>query len=260
MASSTTNTNRDGSGSSSKGGLTVDVDGYRFVVRAWAALLVLIVASLYPFADDWVGRALFTVVVFASVVAHELAHATVARRRGLHVSVIRFNALGGFTVVDDFDTAGPRTRLLVAGAGPVVSIVCGVLAVVLMIPIGVLTRPDERPMYVPAAVFAANIVLAILNLLPFSPFDGGHLATAALELATGSRRRAQTMVAIAGITAAAAGAVWLVVRSYTLNTFEPGLIGAVALVGFCSALLLRRPDEPTGDDHEPVAPATESEA
>jgi hypothetical protein len=67
------------------------------------------------------------------------------------------------------------------------------------------------------------------------------------------------MVGIAGLTAAGASAAWLVVRSYTLNIFDPSLIGAVFVVGVCSALLLRRPDESSHDSHDPV-PSTESEA
>jgi Zn-dependent protease len=234
-------------------GLVVELFGYRFAFRIWVVGLVAVVARLYPFGGDWPGRAVFTVAVLAAAVVHELAHAAVARRRGLHVSVIRFNALGGFTVIDDFPTGAPGTRLLVAGAGPVASIVCGLLAFVVAVPVAIVTRPQVGALYVLVAIGAANVVLALLNLLPISPFDGGHIVTAVLERATGSHRRAQRIVGFVGLAAAAVGAVWVMVRSYTLNIVEPDLIAAVAFIGFCAGLMLRAAAEPAADDgHEPV--------
>lgn len=115
---------------------------------------------------------------FGSVVAHELAHALVARRRGLSVDRITLFIFGGAANLEQ-EAPNPRTEALVAVAGPLTNLA---LAVLFFVP-WVLTEgsPDNLSQTIAAVCFyisGSNLLLGLFNLVPGFPMDGGRILRA----------------------------------------------------------------------------------
>ncbi|MFI0938452.1 site-2 protease family protein [Streptomyces sp. NPDC021020] len=139
-----------------------------------------------------------------SLLAHEAAHALVARRSGVDVKDVTVFALGGVTRMGTATT--PRTAGLIAAVGPLTSALLG--GVFLAAAVGVDAAPHGL---LPAAVLAwsgwANILLAAFNLLPASPLDGGRILQAVVWRLRGDRDRATR---VAGRCGQVAGALMVV--------------------------------------------------
>ena len=144
----------------------------------------------------WVVAGAAAVVFLASLLAHELAHALVARRNGVGVASITLWMLGGLAELDgDPPNAGADVRI--ALAGPAASLV----AAALLFGAGAGIRAAGGPgVAVAAATWLAvmNGILAVFNLLPGAPLDGGRVLRAALWRRYGDRGRAERGAARAG--------------------------------------------------------------
>jgi Zn-dependent protease/CBS domain-containing protein len=161
---------------------------------------------------------------FASVLAHELAHSVTARMRGLPVSRITLFIFGGISQIGgDFESAtgegwiafvGPLSSMIISGLFYLVAQVLG----------------THSAMGLAAGYLAwANAVLAIFNLVPAYPLDGGKVLHSLIWRATGDRRRA-TRVAVAIGQAIAFGMVALgIFMAFTVSFFS-GLW--IALIGW----------------------------
>ncbi|MGW5718611.1 site-2 protease family protein [Amycolatopsis sp. NPDC003865] len=169
------------------------------------SVLPAAVPGLSP-AVYWTAGVAGSVVFLTSLLAHELSHALVARRRGLAVDRVTLWLLGGSTEMTE-EPATPRSALAVAIAGPAASLLAGAgfLGVALVLP-GI------------AGVTASwlgwtNLVLARFNLLPGAPLDGGRVLQAIVWKRTGDRRRARAAAArsggVLGLLLALAGLVEL---------------------------------------------------
>ncbi|MEM7321858.1 MAG: site-2 protease family protein [Actinomycetota bacterium] len=121
-----------------------------------------------------------TVVVFlGSVLAHELGHAVLAKRNDVGVLGITLSLFGGFAQLDR-QAPTPRAEFTIAAAGPAVNLIIGaILAGVTAVlhGLGLLGRLALGSL---AWLAVVNIVLAIVNLFPAAPLDGGRVLTAAL--------------------------------------------------------------------------------
>jgi Zn-dependent protease len=146
-----------------------------------------------PPARYWIVAAVTSIVFLGSLLGHEIAHAIVARRRGVPVKSITLWLLGGVTEFAG-ETKTPKDEFQVSVAGPLVSLLlAGVFYAVAVFLKG------------PALVVAAvrwlalmNAVLAVFNMLPGSPLDGGRVLHAALWHRHGDRARADRATAKAG--------------------------------------------------------------
>ncbi|ARQ68562.1 site-2 protease family protein [Streptomyces marincola] len=136
------------------------------------------------------------VVFFASLLAHELAHAIVARRHGIAVDDIVLWLLGGATRMRT-EAPDPRAELRVAGAGPLVSLVLGAAFALLTWLLGAV---GAAALLVEATAWLAaiNLVLAVFNSIPAAPLDGGRLLRAYLWWRGGDRLRATEGATTAG--------------------------------------------------------------
>ncbi len=129
--------------------------------------------------------------LLASIVAHELAHALMARRLGIPVTHIDLWVLGGIAHLSrEARTAGQEAA--VAVVGPLTSIVIGLLAGA-----GALVL-DGLPGAVLGYLGFINLLLAGFNLLPGAPLDGGRLLRAGLWARSGDPQRAGVQAATAG--------------------------------------------------------------
>ncbi len=118
---------------------------------------------------------LLAVAVFVGVLLHELAHALVALRQGARVRAITLMVLGGVTEIDH-DDATPGQALWMAFAGPLVNLVLGAICLAAArLPLGV----DLHAFLLLFGLI--NVFLAVFNLLPAFPLDGGRMLKAALQ-------------------------------------------------------------------------------
>jgi Zn-dependent protease len=200
--------------------------GFRLHLNWSVVLLAGLVTLLYgQFGGYLVGFG-FVVCLLGSVLLHELGHAVAARRFGIGVRGITLEILGGYTEMER-DAPTPRVEVLVALAGPVVSLALGVLAGALAIVLPAGTAVHQ----VVFLVALANVVVAFFNALPGLPLDGGRALRAAVWAATGSQLRGTLVAARSGQgvgLATAASAVML----YATGIFsEFGLI-FILLVAF----------------------------
>jgi Zn-dependent protease len=146
------------------------------VVLTWS-----LATSVFPAAfaagkvTYWLTGAIASLLLFASVLVHELAHSLIARHQGIPVKSITLFLLGGVSSIEK-EASSPGREAVMAGAGPLTSLLLGGVFLVA----GVLLKT-------PAAVHATltylgvvNIALAIFNILPGFPLDGGRVLRAAL--------------------------------------------------------------------------------
>lgn len=145
---------------------------------------------------------LATVLFFGSVLVHELAHALEAQHRDITVGGITLFLFGGVTETH-VEAKRPRDEFVMAAVGPYASLVAGAL-------FGLMATaasgyPDALARGL-ADVFGLlgwlNVGLAIFNLIPGSPLDGGRVVRSALWAALGDRVRAARYAARAGQTIA----------------------------------------------------------
>ncbi|MFR9676538.1 site-2 protease family protein [Streptomyces sp. TR06-5] len=167
-----------------------------------------------PEVEYWAAGLAAAVVFFLSLLAHELAHAIVARRNGVEVDDIVLWLLGGAAKLRS-EAAGPGAELRIAGVGPLVSLLLGGFFAGCA---WLLSLASAGGMVVEVVVWLAaiNILLAVFNSVPAAPLDGGRLLRAFLWWRTGDRLRAT-----AGATAAGRTFGWLLV-AFGLVLFATG--------------------------------------
>jgi len=126
----------------------------------------------------WIMGAIAGVLFFLSILVHELAHSFVAIKQGLRVQSIRLFVFGGLSQAESEPKTG-RQEFLVALAGPATSMALGMFFLIIL---SYYTAINELT---PAAGIAfwlttANILLAVFNMLPGFPLDGGRVLRAFL--------------------------------------------------------------------------------
>ncbi|MGH2667695.1 MAG: site-2 protease family protein, partial [bacterium] len=118
----------------------------------------------------------FVVVVglFVSVLLHELGHAVVALRHKVGVKQITLWIFGGIALLEGI-TRDPKAEAKIAAAGPAVSFALGLMPAAFL-----LVEPGDYVRFVVVYLANLNVVLALFNLVPAFPLDGGRLLRAAL--------------------------------------------------------------------------------
>ena len=173
-------------------------------------------------------------ILFASVVAHELAHALAARRFGVKTDAITLFLFGGVATLEH-EPPTPKADAVIAAAGPGLSALLAILAIV---PVVLIDR------FVPggalrdglgllgAYVMLANGVLAIFNLIPAYPLDGGRILRALLWRRSRDRDAATNTAARLGIAFAllfVASGVLIVAATHELVYAWYAVLGAFLL-------------------------------
>lgn len=143
-------------------------------------LSFLLIAALLGFSSrrPLVYLVAWVVIVFVSILIHELGHALTARSYGAEVE-IELNAIGGLTswAVEGKELS-PGQRALVAGAGSGVGVIFGGLVWLF----DRFTGPyDDVAGFVVSNLIMVNVFWGLLNWLPIRPLDGGHLFTSLLQ-------------------------------------------------------------------------------
>lgn len=144
-------------------------------------LFMLPVLALMYCRSNFMLGLIIVVGIFVSVALHELGHSLVAMRFGCHVQEIELGLLGGAAKMS-YLPDHPKHEILIALAGPAVSLVIGLL--------GILSTSELIAM-----VGAINLFLCGFNLLPCFPMDGGRVLRAALAAKKKNRLEA-TRIAV----------------------------------------------------------------
>lgn len=178
------------------GGIEIRID------PSWSVIAVLVAYSFYvllsfEFADlatttQLVLAILMAVVFFGSVLLHELAHSFMARARGVEVHGITLFMFGGATHAD-LETEDPNDELAISAVGPLSS---ALIAAVLW---GVSALAGDGPIGFGAGWLArVNLALAVFNLAPGFPLDGGRVLRSLVWRSTGDMVRATRVASRAG--------------------------------------------------------------
>jgi len=156
-----------------------------FALIAWtlATGLLPIEVPHQPALAYWVAGAAGAVVFYGCLLAHELAHALVATRYGVKVAGITLWLFGGVSKLDG-EPKSAGAEALIAGVGPLTSLaVAAVMFVLALLPLPSLVSS------VLAWLVFVNVALAVFNLVPAFPLDGGRLLSSWFWWRQGSRQR-----------------------------------------------------------------------
>jgi Zn-dependent protease/CBS domain-containing protein len=200
-----------------------------------AVITVSLAAGVLPDAAPgfttgtyWAVGVAAALVFFASLLGHELAHAVVALRRGVPIDGIVLWALGGVTKMSG-DAPDPSSELRIGVAGPLASLAIGGVLALATWGLDVAGLPAVG---VAALTWLAemNVLLAVFNLLPAYPLDGGRVLRAGLWRHSHDRRRATDLAArvgsaIGGVLVALGLLAWIADSSFAYDGVWLALVG-----------------------------------
>jgi Zn-dependent protease/CBS domain-containing protein len=149
-----------------------------------------------PSATAWILGVITTAGLFLSVFGHELSHALMARAEGIEIEEIVLHPFGGLARLRT-EPQNPRAELRIAAAGPASSFLFAMLA------FGgtqIAALGGYAATFVVFFLIAAgNLLLALFNLLPGYPLDGGRVLRAILWRKSGNMNEATRMAGICGM-------------------------------------------------------------
>jgi Zn-dependent protease/CBS domain-containing protein len=189
---------------------------------------------------------------FASILAHELGHAVVAQRNGIPVEGITLWLFGGVARLGG-EAPDPGAELRIAAVGPAVSVAVAGAAGAVAATLSALDAPE---LVVGAAVWLAtiNVILAVFNLVPAAPLDGGRILRALLWWRHGDPVRSAVTASRAGrlfgfvlvglglaefALGAGVGGLWLVLIGWFLLNAARAEESAATLRGTLGGLRMR---------------------
>lgn len=179
--------------------------GVNWTLLVMAALLAVLLADNqfpldapgYSRAAYWLAGLIGAVMLFVGVLLHELGHAFVARRAGLAVDGVTLWFMGGLTRIEG-ESPSPGAELRISGAGPLVSVLVG-LACAGGRWLAEQAGAQGLTLSVLGWLALINVTLAIFNLLPAAPLDGGRILRSAVWAITKDRFKATQVAAVAGM-------------------------------------------------------------
>jgi Zn-dependent protease len=210
--------------------------GIPLILNAWLGLLV---AGIFgwallrkqPLEGAWI------VILFVSILLHEWAHALTAKAAGDTVYKVILHLFGGATL--RAGRGGPKWDFRITAAGPLVNVLLGGAAYAALH-----FASTELPWWAVVLLSQTvwiNIILAVFNLLPIHPMDGGRLARIALSKRVGAGPGARISVGLSFLTLAGVG-VFLIARGqfdiiaivilgqlFMMNVFEARQVGAPSM-------------------------------
>jgi Zn-dependent protease len=158
--------------------------------------------KLLPVDDTtaWILAMVTTIGLFLSVLGHELSHALMGRAEGIEIEEIVLHPFGGLARLRN-EPDSPRAEFRIAVAGPAASFLFAAVSFVLMLPAMMADYPHVGGVLL--LLSAGNLLLAIFNLFPGYPLDGGRVLRAILWRRTGDIREATRLAGICGMLIAA---------------------------------------------------------
>jgi Zn-dependent protease/CBS domain-containing protein len=217
------------------------IGGIRIEINAsWVIILVLLTISLasswFPYTVPHQSFGVYltlgfiaAILLFASVLLHELAHSLVARAKGLPVSSITLFIFGGVSNLEQEPrTAGAEFQLSIVG--PLVSLILGAIATALT---HVIPGNQRAVVAILGYLGFTNILLGIFNLIPGFPLDGGRVLRSIIWGATGNLRAATRAATVVGQVVA-----YLFILYGIFQVFAGNFFGGI-WIGFIGWFLLQ---------------------
>lgn len=214
------------------------VSGVDVYVRAsWLVIAGLIAVLLAPRVEQvepglgglkYLAGFAFAVLLYLSVLLHEMSHALMAKHFGLPVRSIQLQFLGGLTEIDG-EAASPGQEFKIAVVGPLTSIGVGLVSLLLLFVV-----PDGLTRLAVEGLAGANLIIGVLNLVPGLPLDGGRVLRAAVWKLAGNMHRGTIVAAWGGRVVAVAALLWPVIARAAFDV-EPDLFDyvlAAIIAGF----------------------------
>ena len=195
-------------------GIPLLIDYSWFVILALATSEYASSYRLWGLTLSWIAGFAVALLLFGSVLLHELGHSLAAISQGIKVNSITLFLFGGIASIES-ESKTPGQAFQVAIAGPLVS-----FAIFLILGLGSQVLPQTSLLAVVAErVAEINLVLGLFNLIPGLPLDGGQVLKAAIWKITGSRFSgvrwaAKTGQVIGGLAVAFGLTVCLLSRQY----------------------------------------------
>jgi Zn-dependent protease len=224
------------------------IGGVDVLVRSsWLLVAGLISIVLAPEVEQvqpglgawkYVAGVAFAVLLYLSVLLHEMSHALMAKRYGLPVRSITLHFLGGATEIEtEPDT--PRREFGVSVVGPLTSLVVGGAFYGLTF-----VTPDGLLLLAVGGLAFTNLLVGTLNLVPGLPLDGGRVLRAGVWKLTGNPHRGTLVAGWGGRIAAVAALAYPVIRGAVtgtapdLSSYLFGFLIAVFLWGGASSAIM----------------------
>lgn len=208
---------------------------------SWIFIFLLLTFSLatgyYPDAVEdlstatyWMLGAVAAVLLFVSVLLHELAHSLTARAQGLPVKEITLFLFGGVSNIQE-EPPRPRVEFITTAVGPATSLILGFLALGLGAMLeGVSPAVTTTITY----VGIINILLGGFNLIPGFPLDGGRILRSVVWAITDDAEKATRWASIVGVLAA-----WLLIGAGVATIFFTGAVISGVWFAFIGWFLLQ---------------------
>lgn len=151
----------------------------------------------------WATAIVTALLFFVAIILHELSHSLVAKARGLPVRSITLFALGGVSEIEK-DAGDAKTEFWIAIVGPIASLVIGAICLAVAAALGwkptvsTATAPSTPLMATLMWLGVINIGLAVFNMVPGFPLDGGRVLRAVIWWITGDANRSTRIASLVG--------------------------------------------------------------
>lgn len=184
-------------------GISIGLNYSWFIIALLIALSLVqhfrVVAPHWDSTIVWIAAVVTALLFFVTLLLHELAHSLVAKTRGLRVRAITLFALGG---VSQIETESPdaKSEFWIAIAGPLTSIVIGLVLLGVAAAAGWTLGAEPATPLTSVLVWLGyiNVSLAVFNMIPGYPLDGGRVLRAVIWWITGSVDRSTRLAAQVG--------------------------------------------------------------
>ncbi|HET6815713.1 MAG TPA: site-2 protease family protein [Mycobacteriales bacterium] len=204
----------------------------------WFVIVLLLTVAYAGFVQHEVPRLTrgesygvslgFVLLLYASVLLHEMSHVAVAKALGMQVQRVVLQLLGGVSEITEERPGTPRREYLVAIAGPMTSL--------FLAAVGFGLRPafavDTVPRLLADGFAGTNLIVAAFNILPGLPLDGGRVLRAGLWQLTHDKVRATLAAAWVGRGLAVAVALLPLVQIRILQWSTAGNIWCIVIAFF----------------------------
>ena len=160
---------------------------FRAVAPQWSSIVV------------WMAAVVTGLLFFAALLLHELAHSLLAKARGLRVRAITLFALGGVSQIET-EASDAKSEFWIAIAGPIMSVVIGLVVLGTAWVSGWTPGTEAATPLISVLVWLGyiNIMLAVFNMIPGYPLDGGRVLRAAIWWITRNAERSTRLAAQIG--------------------------------------------------------------
>lgn len=189
----------------------------------WAFVFLFISPSILMFDLKLIfDSLLLLIMLYTSVLGHELSHSLMAKFFEYDTKEIQLNFLGGLALIDMYD-ANPIENIYISVAGPLFNIIIGYICFSILVtnPGGIFWSESEEKIFTSGIYLMQfmllNIMMSFFNLIPAYPMDGGRILRSFLLLITKNEKFSITFTRNLALTI---GIIFIIVGATFANIFS----------------------------------------